>query len=406
MSCILPDLSPCTVRGVNWWLDKKRCRYRIQFRRRGRTKSITHASTHPQRVYREFLAMADDFNRGTFDPWAEQKTELTLEEAVRRYTQLVRREKSAKYADQVQDVLSAFARTVGTGRAAAAVTADELREYYAARHRSRATQRTYFGVLRIFFTWCRRQGYIETNPLEEIRPPRKVKRPPAYFMPSDFQLLIRTIEAAIALKRSRIAGAGRRLSGAAARSFLDDLPDICRLAVESGLRRGELLHLRWTDVDQARRRIYVRSYRDKRRGFAFEPKSRSDRVVPMSPGAAQIFSRRAESRINEDDTALVFPGRSGKPRDGHNLSETFRRYRREAGLPENLHFHSLRHTCASWLASSGVPLLIIKEMMGHADLRTTMQYAHLLPDASQWPGSRYHDELMHACNMRAENEKH
>ena len=125
----------------------------------------------------------------------------------------------------------------------------------------------------------------------------------------------------------------------------------------------------------------------------------------MSPGVQEILSRRFEGRKDEDDTILVFPGRAGRPRDGHNLSETFRRYRREASLPETLHFHSLRHTCASWLASSGVPLLVIKEMMGHADLRTTMQYAHLLPDASRWPGSRYHDELLDACNMRATFEK-
>ena len=51
------------------------------------------------------------------------------------------------------------------------------------------------------------------------------------------------------------------------------------------------------------------------------------------------------------------------------------------GLPEKIHFHSLRHTYASWLVMAGVDLYRVKELMGHASIQTTMRYAHLAPDA-------------------------
>ena len=67
-------------------------------------------------------------------------------------------------------------------------------------------------------------------------------------------------------------------------------------------------------------------------------------------------------------------------RDGY-LSERFRFYRRLAKLPENLPFHSLRHTFASWFVLRGGDLYRLKEILGHADMRTTLKYTHLRPDA-------------------------
>ncbi|MEM6337684.1 MAG: tyrosine-type recombinase/integrase [Bacteroidota bacterium] len=54
-----------------------------------------------------------------------------------------------------------------------------------------------------------------------------------------------------------------------------------------------------------------------------------------------------------------------------------------AGLPESVHFHTLRHTSASWLAMEGISLFKIQKLLGHADISTTMRYAHLALDALQ-----------------------
>ena len=168
---------------------------------------------------------------------------------------------------------------------------------------------------------------------------------------------------------------------------------IVRLFVETGLRRGELLHQRWLDIDFTARLIHVRAYQDDVRSTRFEPKDTDRRVVPVSPAAYDLLMTRSRARTDEDDTALVFPGNRGLPRDGRNFTRTFRRYRVLAGLPKGLTPHSLRHTFASWLASSGVPIITISKWLGHADLTMTMKYADLLPSAINWPGSRFHEML-------------
>ena len=62
------------------------------------------------------------------------------------------------------------------------------------------------------------------------------------------------------------------------------------------------------------------------------------------------------------------------------VSNPFRHYRREAKIRDEIHFHSLRHTCASWLAERDVDLKVIKEVMRHANIRQTIRYAHFVPE--------------------------
>lgn len=74
-------------------------------------------------------------------------------------------------------------------------------------------------------------------------------------------------------------------------------------------------------------------------------------------------------------------GSTGGNLAGDYLSERFRFYRRMAALPEAIHFYSLRHTFASWWVQRRGDLYRLKEVMGHADLKTTMKYAHLRPES-------------------------
>ncbi len=90
--------------------------------------------------------------------------------------------------------------------------------------------------------------------------------------------------------------------------------------------------------------------------------------------------QRHEERITEADD-YVFQGMRGKQLNAEHLSKRFRFYRRLARLPKGIKFHSLRHTFASWWVLRGGDLYRLKEVMGHADIQTTMIYAHLRPDA-------------------------
>ena len=286
-------------------------------------------------------------------------------------------------------VLRAFGRTLPSDLLLEDVTGEHADRFYSGSHRRRASQKSYFHLLKIWLGWCVKNGLLEKNPMASAAPPRAAKASsglPAYFQPHELRRLLHTIEADAALKQTTLHGAARS-------HYLSDLPALARLAVETGLRRGELLHLRWCDVDLVRSLIHVAAYTDQALGFSFSPKDVDSRTVPMSPVCRALLAELSQTRANEDDTALVFPGRTGKPRDGRRLSRTFRAYRERAGLPSRLHFHSLRHTFASWLASSGVPIIHIQKWIGHSDLRMTMRYAALLPSETQWPGSKYHEMI-------------
>ena len=126
-------------------------------------------------------------------------------------------------------------------------------------------------------------------------------------------------------------------------------------------------------------RVYVRGYEaaGSKVGRPFKTKTGKERRVPLAAEAAAVLRRRRASRLTEDPRETVFVGPGGGPLAPGVVSRRFRHYRRLAKLPEEIHFHSLRHTCASWLATRGVSLRIIQEVLGHADVKSTQIYAHL-----------------------------
>jgi integrase len=146
-------------------------------------------------------------------------------------------------------------------------------------------------------------------------------------------------------------------------------------AAFTGLRRGELVALRWRDVSFAGQYIRVTaSYTERELST---PKSGKVRSVPLAPEVAQVLARlnQREHWTSEDD--LVFVGVGGGYLDASAL---FRRYKlalQRAGL-RSLRFHDLRHTFGT-RAITKASILQVKEWMGHADVQTTMQYLHYSP---------------------------
>lgn len=76
----------------------------------------------------------------------------------------------------------------------------------------------------------------------------------------------------------------------------------------------------------------------------------------------------------------MFQSKAGGPLDPSYASKRFKYYVRASSLPESIRFHSLRHTCASWLVMRGVNLRIVQAVLGRSDIQVTQQYAHLAPD--------------------------
>lgn len=109
----------------------------------------------------------------------------------------------------------------------------------------------------------------------------------------------------------------------------------------------------------------------------FTTKSKRNRVIPMTEVLKAIFLERRASASKE--CALVFPYEGRRMNDDH-LSKWFKRTLRKSGLDERLHFHSLRHTFASWLVQGGASLYEVQRLLGHSNSQTTMIYAHLQPE--------------------------
>ncbi len=146
-------------------------------------------------------------------------------------------------------------------------------------------------------------------------------------------------------------------------------------AAFTGLRRGEVLALRWRDVDFTGSTIRVRaSYAA---GHLTTPKSGKVRAVPMAPDVASALARLGDRERYTGDDDFVFAGEAGLPLDGDALSSRYRDALARAGL-RPLRFHDLRHTFGTRMIAKA-DIRRVQEWMGHADIQTTMKYLHYAP---------------------------
>jgi integrase len=153
-------------------------------------------------------------------------------------------------------------------------------------------------------------------------------------------------------------------------------------ALATGARRGDLLGLRWRDVDFQRRDILFR---------AATSKARRDRVVPMTDRLHAVLVQLKASRPRPamDGTDLVYVKRDGTAVHRETLRQDLRvaLLRAGDGIPlekrDAVTFHTLRHTAASLMVAAGVPLFDVAKILGHSTLAVTMRYAHFAPEAGR-----------------------
>lgn len=133
------------------------------------------------------------------------------------------------------------------------------------------------------------------------------------------------------------------------------------IALHTGMRRGEILALNWSDVDFARGQLHIR-----------QSKTDRPRSVPMNNTVRETLARLQPSP--RQSQPYIFAGR----RDNKRLTTIYRTFRRaceRAGIAD-FHFHDLRHTAATRLADTGADAFTIAEILGHADLKSTARYTH------------------------------
>ena len=208
------------------------------------------------------------------------------------------------------------------------------------------TARKYYTSLRTAFEKAVQWSFLTENPFAKVKKPKVPEVSPVYLTEKEFPLLLSAIKER-------------------------DFRELCITGVLTGMRLGELLSLKWQEVDFDRKVIFVRN------SDTFKTKSRKNRVVPMNDELFRVLMERKSSVRFECDT--VFYDNFGKGLLENTVSQKFKRAVRLAGLNDRLHFHSLRHSFASALVSSGVSLFIVSKFLGHSNSKTSEVYSHLSP---------------------------
>jgi integrase len=164
------------------------------------------------------------------------------------------------------------------------------------------------------------------------------------------------------------------------------------LALTAELREGELLGLKWEDVNFAAGTLAIRRTlsQTKQKGSILTPtKNVKGHSVKLTPTALDTLRRHKVAQNTErlkrgtlwEDHELVFPAQSGKPMHPWVLTGgSFKRLLTRAGIEKRMRFHDLRHTCPTLLIGKNINLKIVQELLGHSTITTTLNtYSHVLP---------------------------
>jgi integrase len=147
------------------------------------------------------------------------------------------------------------------------------------------------------------------------------------------------------------------------------MADFIRLALSTGMRRGEMLNLEWQRVNIQQRMIYLN---------ASDQKNRRSGSIPMNTGARNAILSRARFRAeHRPGTPWVFCSKTGNRIQ--SIKRSFATACRRAGI-EDFRIHDLRHTAAAWMVQSGISIREVAEVLRHSDIQVTMRYAHLAPE--------------------------
>ena len=187
----------------------------------------------------------------------------------------------------------------------------------------------------------------------------------------------------------------------------DRLEALYVLAVTTGMRRGELLGLKWSDVDLKNatvsvRRTLTRTGNGKHLALGDPKNKKSRRTIRLTSHAVEALREHLEKQLREmevlgdcyHDEGLVFTTKIGTPINPSNLRQrSLAPLLKRAGLP-HIRFHDLRHTCATLLFSKSVHPKFVQELLGHASIAITLDtYSHVLPSMGDQTARAMQDAL-------------
>lgn len=262
-------------------------------------------------------------------------------------------------------------------KSVADITSDHVREYMRVKREGGLAEKTISNHVTFLHGLCGyavKKGWATANPVDGVDRPREEGGDP------DIRFLdLAELEALMREVPQDVLGGTEQV--------------LYLTAAMTGLRQGELIALRWRDVDWKAGKIRVRQSRT--RGRLGKPKSRRGvRAVPMSDRLAGALDRHFQATAFQGDEDLVFAHpQTGSPYDPSKMRSRFYSAIKRAGITR-LRFHDLRHTFGTLMAAAGVPMRTLQEWMGYANLTTTEIYAHYAPqpDDQKWVERAFRDQ--------------
>lgn len=224
-------------------------------------------------------------------------------------------------------------------------------------------------ALRCALNQALRYGYVMRNVATLVDIPGKVTFKPQPLTHEQAQQLLTTVK-------------GNRLEA------------LFRIALGLGLRKGEILGLRWENIDLVGATLHISGSLQRQNGRLERSTTKTDasiRTIALPPTLVKALEQHRERQeaerkaaTNWTESGMVFTSRIGTPLSPESLTENFKTLLKKAVLPKSIRFHDLRHTCATLMIKQGVHPRVVMEILGHSQIATTMNtYGHVLPEVQR-----------------------
>jgi site-specific recombinase XerD len=340
----------------------------------------------------------------SIDAASTQKEVITLRVFCDEYKEFIRKNRSENYYDSVVIALKHLTNYFGLQKPLSAILFKDVELFVTdLMQKVNKGYRVYYRTLKAAFNKAVDWNYVDENYFTKIKLPKRNKLNPAFISEAELKRILE-------------------------QDNPDVVKDVIVFAFYTGMRLGEIVCLKWKNIDLENRMIVVGDEE-------FVTKARAQRRVPVCGEGVKVLEGRSQkavvrsqksvvsrqnekqrqekidlpsvssqarfsvvslhrndvdslkntplyplSRGEENRNGFVFGKVNGMAYTGDYFSKRFKRACMSAGISDSIHFHSLRHSFASNLAQKGVSLYVIKELLGHSSISTTEIYAHLNVD--------------------------
>lgn len=276
------------------------------------------------------------------------KNEKSLGSFLGEYCDFIDSERSKKYSSSVKLSCRLIENHFGSSFNISEIDNRKVEEFLIIiRRKAPKGYKVYFRNLKAAFNKAEQWGYVNKNPFKNIKL-RKEQ--------SSFPIILELTD----------------LESISNHTANDVHKEIFLFAYYTGMRLGEVVNIRWGNIDLKSDLITVG-------GKEFQTKSRQQRVIPICKDLRSrlILYKKQKDELKLKKEHFVFAKNNGFPYGEDYISKTFKKACRKAHLDEEIHFHTLRHSFASKLVQEGVNLYTVKELLGHQSITTTEVYSHL-----------------------------